>query len=538
MGAGVPIVAGRVSLIRHRYFTLFCLWLVLTSINLNKAYHIDDTFHLEAAEWIGDNPLRPMSGMVNWDAVPQPLYEFNQPPLFFYLIAGFTKLFGTNEIPLHLFLSIFTFLALWFFQKIAEYLSLKNSNFLLFFFAFCPAFIVNQNLMTDVPILSLELGFLYFILKAAKQERLKNYLLASLLLCCGLLIKYSLLPLIPLFILVLLIRKHFKFLPVIFIPLIVLSIWSLWNYKEYGGIHLLGRPRDSLPLIHFMDFINCLGAISVFSIPFVYGLYPSKLLRWLIIIAVSLFILSVIGFARDYFSGETYNKYLSYSFTINGFIICATLLITLLINIKQTGFKDFISSSRFAILLTAGGLGSFTILFAPFIATRHLLLVIPLVLILGGDLINRLNGIIKTISLILTATLGILLGISDWMYADVYRQLAAEVELPKDKIVWTAGHWGWEWYSKKRGMKQYDDYLTKLQHGDYLVFPDQASHPYINTERMKLVEKKWKTPSFLSFFSVEMARMYASETNHAPWILSKRPIDAIYIFRVDTTSTP
>lgn len=521
----------------HRYFTLFCCWLFLTCVNLNKAYHIDDTFHLEAAEWIGDHPLNPMSGMVNWDAVPQPLHEFNQPPLFFYLIAGFTKLFGTNEIPLHLFLSIFTFLALFFFQKICDQLLIKKSGWLVFFLAFSPAFIVNQNLMTDVPILSLELVFIYYLLKAGECAPLKNYLISSVILGCGLLIKYSLLPLILVLLFVLLIRKHFKFLICLLIPITFLALWSVWNYIEYAGVHLLGRPRDSLPLAHFMDFMNCLGAISAFSIIFIYSFYPSKILKWLILIAALAFLLSVVGVYLNYFSSESYNKYLSYSFTLNGFIICAALIVNLLKRLNQNGWPKCVTSPDFVLLLSVAGLAGFTVLLAPFVATRHVLLVIPLLLLLGNNLINETISSIKNIGVLLTVVLGILLGVSDWVYADTYRQLAAEINLPKGKTMWTAGHWGWQWYSKKRGMKQYNDSLSILKPGDYLAFPDRVSHPYINTANMKLIEKKILPPTLLSFVSVEVSRMYASETNYTPWVLSKEPIDAVYIFEMDSIAT-
>ena len=71
-----------------RYILL--IWLIATLFNLNKAYHIDDAFHLEAAAHIVKNPLRPMSGFINWDDVPKPMYEHNQPPLLFYIISFYS----------------------------------------------------------------------------------------------------------------------------------------------------------------------------------------------------------------------------------------------------------------------------------------------------------------------------------------------------------------------------------------------------------------------------------------------------------------
>ena len=71
---------------------------------------------------------------------------------------------------------------------------------MLIVFSFCPALIINQNLMVDVPILAVLLGTLFYTLKARKLKSLKNHIFAAILLSLGVLIKYTLLPIILLFI--------------------------------------------------------------------------------------------------------------------------------------------------------------------------------------------------------------------------------------------------------------------------------------------------------------------------------------------------
>ena len=63
---------------------LVFLFAIATSINLDKAFHIDDAFHLHAAQWISEHPLRPMSGTIDWSGSVEHYYDGNQPPLFFY----------------------------------------------------------------------------------------------------------------------------------------------------------------------------------------------------------------------------------------------------------------------------------------------------------------------------------------------------------------------------------------------------------------------------------------------------------------------
>ena len=94
------------SIFRKEWLIIGLLYLVATIINIDKAYHIDDAFHLEAINWVKDHPFQPMSGLINWNESKQPMYAENQPPLYFYLFAPVSALFGNGEIVLHLFQSI------------------------------------------------------------------------------------------------------------------------------------------------------------------------------------------------------------------------------------------------------------------------------------------------------------------------------------------------------------------------------------------------------------------------------------------------
>lgn len=82
---------------------ILLMWVFLTSVNINKAIHSDDAFHLKAAQHILKDPLRPMTGTIRWDELePTPIYVANQPPGLFYMIAGVSLIFGFNEIAFHL----------------------------------------------------------------------------------------------------------------------------------------------------------------------------------------------------------------------------------------------------------------------------------------------------------------------------------------------------------------------------------------------------------------------------------------------------
>jgi hypothetical protein len=83
-----PYVSTGMVWYRNAYFLALCLWIVPTLININRAFHNDDTFCLYVGKCIIVYPLPPMSGMVNWYNDPEPFSNANQPPLFFYMMAA------------------------------------------------------------------------------------------------------------------------------------------------------------------------------------------------------------------------------------------------------------------------------------------------------------------------------------------------------------------------------------------------------------------------------------------------------------------
>jgi 4-amino-4-deoxy-L-arabinose transferase-like glycosyltransferase len=533
----MPLDSRLSGIVNHRYFLLIAIWLVLTLINVNKAFHIDDTFHLEAAQYLKENPAKPMSGLITWGDDPTPLYKHNQPPLFFYLIALFTGIFGTSEIPLHLFLSFFTFVALYYFQKSARLVSPQNEKILLILFGFCPALVVNQNLMTDVPVLAIITAMAWFLLQASRTGRLIHYLLAALVLGFGLLVKYSILPLLVVLFLVIFLKRDYKKLLVVLIPVAMLSAWSFWNYVEYGSVHILDRPNSDIHINKFWAFMGCTGSVSAFAVSFLTGAFRSGIIKKVVLSGLVLFIGSIIVFYFSEIPEGQYSKYLNIAFIINGFIIFGTLFMTFL-NQMKVGLKKFIESDRFIILLFLTALSAFIILFAPFMSTRHILLVLPFVLLFGCDLIEKASGPMNRLSVILTVILGLLLGISDWQNAGYYRKMAASLELPEGATTWSAGLWGWKWYAVENGMKPYTMNYSDVKEGDYIVFPGDVSPQKINENiNLVLVDKKWEEADLLTFFSGnDFASLYNSTQKKPPWTLSKSPVDTIFIYRIGAIS--
>lgn len=520
-------------LLSYKYSLLILSWLVLTLFNINKAYHIDDTFHLEAAEWIRNNPTTPMAGKINWFNMPTPLSEHNQPPLYFYFIALVSSIVGTSELALHLFQSIFTFLSLLYFIKILNVLSINNKNYLLALLAFSPSLLVNQNLMVDVPILSITMGGIFYLLKAKHLNKTINYLLAFLFLGLGLLIKYSLLPLFIVFTYSVIIRRDYRQLYLSFIPIIFLGLWSFWNFKAYGRIHLLDR-ESGFHIMRLWWFMLCLGSMAIFSFPLIDGYYQKRFIRKAAYSIGLMLIILIILVLLNLFPEKLFSKILVYLFLINGFLVFFVLWFKLIKELRAYGLLKVMESDRFIIFLSFISLSLFMILFAPFGATRHILLVLPFILIFGKELLDKTTKRMNSTAIGITVVLALLLGISDWKYADFYRQQAANIEIPYNENVYYAGHWGWQWYSEKRGWKQFHLAKSDITIGDYLIFPGDISIEKIDRSlKVDTIRKIWQDADITTYFSVSsFASMYSSSLERPPWNISMQPLDTIYICKV------
>ena len=511
------------------------LYLVATSFNIDKAYHIDDTFHLEAINWIKSHPFRPMSGLINWDENRQPMYAENQPPLYFYLVALISALFGNGEVTLHLFQSIFTFFSLVGFYKITQLLTIEKGLLLTTFFAFCPAFLINQNLMLDVPLLCFNLWFLYYLLKQPIQSETKRYWTVGLILGCSLLIKYSSIPLLAVLLITLLWRKQYHFLYVLLIPMGMLGLWSCWNYVEFSHIHLLNRPHKALNFSIFnkklIAYITCLGAIAPFSLAFITGYFSKYRLATLITpLTALLFVFLTVATAKKRIYLLTANEILAVFFLLNGLIIIGLVLIS----IWRKSIALHNSSTTDLILLTwIIAMSGFVILFAPFVANRHVLLIVPPVLLLGGRWLAPLSIFNASQTLLVAIVICLVLAISDWRFANFYRQKATEaaVMLSGQKRVWTVGHWGWQWYAKQQGFREVQADSVEFKRGDYLLSPTGiASQKIPDGIQLQPVHYLTEPFSWLTFLSTNYYNSFYGRG--VSWAYSHFPIDTIKIYRV------
>ncbi|RLD93696.1 MAG: hypothetical protein DRJ29_08035 [Bacteroidetes bacterium] len=222
---------------------------------------------------------------------------------------------------------------------------------------------------------------------------------------------------------------------------------GIWNFTEYGSIHLIDRPKNSIHINKLWSFIACLGSVSVFIPFFIYGCLPKRYMG--IIIHISYLLLGL-AFTAIYFGDFQESRIsvlMNTLFLTSGSLVLIALFLVGF-NLVKKDFYGFFKSKQFVIFLYLASLSLFVILFAPFSATRHILLIIPFILLLGHELIDKTTHGLKMLSMGTALLLGLLLGISDWKYADFYRNMSIQ-ELPVGNTTWTVGQWGWKWYAQK-----------------------------------------------------------------------------------------
>lgn len=518
------------SCFRKPYFFLL-LYLVSLGFNLNKPFHNDDTFHLESAKLIEENPLKPMSGEINWNEAHR-LFNSNHPPGYYYLLSFMGSRFGYDEWVLHLFQSLFSFLVIVFFFKIAQRVNSGYEYFSTAFMVLNPALIPNQNLSIDIPILAMHLGLFYFLLKDSSFI-FKRVFIMGCLLSISILMKYTSIALIPVF-LILGVGNR-KLWLVLVLPFITLVFWSFWNIYEFGFVHIFSREVHSLSfyvvVYQTAAFILALGSLGPLSLlffsrkgSFSFYIKAINITSGLLLVGI------VIGQMGGFLSASISTWLLWGVFMVNGLMVVGMLIYN--VALKKKLIQILNNRIEFILWLWLLAFASFVILFSPFMATRHVLLALPPILLLLVYYLKEISFRIKLITLSFLSILTVMLSVSDWKFADFFRQ---EARIISDKYlhesnVYFTGQMGWQWYAKKKGMQKYNADSDTIFCGDLFVIPSKVSAEQLpDIKKFIRVEERLEKTNWLKMIST--SGYYRSNARVLPWNIDLQNADCIKIYR-------
>jgi hypothetical protein len=488
---------------------LLLFFVIATALNLTKAFHIDDAYHVQAAQWIAAHPLQPMSGTINWSGWVQHFYDGNQPPLFFYGLALWGSVFGFGEIAMHGFEALFTGVCIVLFYRLAVMFTKQHAVWLTGLLVLSPAFLVNQNVMVDVPLLACLLGFLHRLFAALQLRSVQKLVQASLVLTAGIFIKYTMLAVLPLLLFGTW-RLGGRAWLALLVPSVALLGWSVWNLHEFGFIHLFGRSLsgfsgDGLG-IRMVSYAMTLGAVA-----------PWLLVGFLVQLSTKVHRMAAVALALGIgvvvcaWAGVLGPAFIERALLI-GFMLNGTFGLVLMF-IKIGGTDIHLRDVRYVLLLSAIALAGFVIVFAPWMATRHVVLVLPMLLLLAATGFARLQRSVRYALLMVTATMGIGLGVADRRVAAFYRDAARSIALQhQGHTIWYAGSMGWGYYAAQAGMEDFSSHeAAPFKPGDLIVqpmdfmvpgIPDHVRTVPVDTVVQVLdVRDRFCTRSWLRFYS-------------------------------------
>ncbi len=506
---------------RYRAWGLAGLWVLATGLNLLKPFHLDDTAHLLIAEHILRDPLHPLSGTLNWLDTAEPIFVTNQPHLFFYLLAGVMAVFGTGEVALHLFLSLFTGLAIWAAHRLFSRFVPDLALFLTAALVLGPGFLINQNVMVDMPVLAMMA--LAVLLVTDERLSARRGAAAFAAFSAALLSKYSAVFLFPALLWGALANRRAAAWALL--PVLALAGWSLFNLYDYGAVHVLNRPANEGGIVPSPKLtIALIANLGAFAVPVAALLVVAS--RWRLVWgalwlagAAAFYPVILVLLARP---GEPL-------MSLNALLFGAAVAVGAAAGARAARLGWTLWRDRgdpagwFAghrgdatlVLWLAGG-AVFFATFPPFMATRHaLLLAVPLfALACRGHL--RAPGLGRAGAILLPwALVGVFVTANDIAFARFYRDQApiladrARALAGPGAKVFTRGHWGWQWYAARAGMITYDSRASVISPGDILVDPQGISAQALaDAERFETLETIVQPASI--FTVLDTHRFYAS----------------------------
>jgi hypothetical protein len=501
------------SLKNNKLFNLLFIGSILILINIIKPIHIDDPFYIAQAEWILENPFKPLSGSINWMDSTKPFYQENNPPLLSYFLALGIYFFGENIMLLHLITGFFLVGLMYFLFQIKAKTNQNNSTFWWIVFL-SPVILINQNLMLEIPLNFFIFGGIYFYLISDRNIRFSY--IGAIMFGLAFLSKYSALMFFLLPFLYWYQTKNNSYLYSIILILLIVGAWFGWNYLEIGQVHLFLRKSSiSFEIEKILSFIICVGNILLFSIYRFFDKFKKgKFLYGALIF--TLFLLPSILYLLHFISRDIY----FYLYTAISLIFG---IIWLFDFIKMMNSSQMLKKEAVVVVCY-----TLLILYAsPFIATRHF---IPIILVYGFIAFSSIK--IPKIIIILNIIWTTMIGLADVSYSRFYEMMALELSQKyTNHTIYTVGHNGWQYYSQKNKMIFYDIDSSKPKIGNVFIIPTNT-HNQIIDSNFKLLQKEIiaPKPNFIQHFIGRKNASYGSNyMNFVPFIFSRDPVDTFRI---------
>jgi len=484
-----------------RSYLLVALGTVLCLVPFSgKAFHVDDTLFLFAAQQIVQHPLDPYGFNVVWTTTQERMADITKnPPLACYYAAVVGRIAGWSERAFHI-----AFLMPSIGLVVGTYhLARKFTRFPLVAAAatlLTPGILVSAtSIMCDIMMAALWMWAVIFWIEGLDSKKPLLLFTSSLLVAACALTKYFGLALVPLLVVysVVRLRAVGKWALHLLIPVLVLigyQLWTAWLYGrglilaagEFAGIQRL--QQQASPLGNAIVGLSFVGGCTLSALTLV----PLLWSRRQVVIGGVLSALGALALARGWVDlglraagAEAYHAQQEHWALL---ALQLSLLVGSGSSVLALAFAD-IWEQRDAgsVLLALWVLGTF--LFAGFlnwtINARSVLPLIPAACILMSRGLEKCSALMSwralpglVIGLVLTGALSFWITASDVALANAGRQAAVQIRdhiKPDARRIWFEGHWGFQYYMQSFGFVPADEKNSDFRVGDRIILPENTT---------------------------------------------------------------
>lgn len=516
-----------------------------TLLNAVKPLHMDDTAYCYDARQIASHPFDPYGGTVFWYDRPDPASEILAPPVLPYWWGAAIWLFGERPLLWKLWLFPFALLFVWamwgLFRRFARGLELP----LLAMTILSPVFLPSLNLMLDVPALALALGAILLFMRACGKSSWKLAVAAGLVAGLAMETKYTGF-LAPVTMLLYALsgargrselrlgpcRRLVLWLVAAGLAGVLFTACESLIAIRYGSSHFLAHLRDNEEAL-WQRLVNC--AAPLLSLTGALG--PAVLmlglvaLRWswtklalagAIVLAIYASVAAIkgtlqvyLGLDPDFFVASRWTGSISTEQAVFSLLGTALWAVLGVLALRVTGPSPMAGFERarwrwrpipwfLVTWLALEVAGYFTL--SPFLAARRVMGVVTTATLLAGWVASRTARRPGRRTLVwLVAALGVILGLGfyaiDLHEAQARKQAVVDAEKfirgrSSEGVIWFAGHWGFQFYAERLGMRPAAAEESHLQAGDWLLIPDDSVHHQDLTLAARKVHEEYVVSEF------------------------------------------
>lgn len=478
----------------------------LTVLNAAKLVVVDDTAYLLFARHIAARPLDPYGYELFWYRSPEPAMHVLAPPVVPYWLAAGVALFGEHLFLLKLWLFPFALALCLAARSLLRRFARGTEDVGVALLALSPAVLPLFNFMLDVPAVALGLAAVAVFVRGCDRGNWPLVLAAGVLAGLAAQTKYTMMTVPAVLVWYGLLHRRARSAAAAGLVAVgVFAGWEAWLASRYGVSHFLYHLRDQ-QAASGGGLSEWVGAKSVLFRPLLgylgwlglgWGLIAGRALGVPRRVVAAIAQVAVVGIVavcavpysesvllRSKATGHPRLDLAAAVFYPLGAAVLVAALVACAVLCFRTGggWPVRLRWDR-ANWFLAGWLGiELAAYFAltPFPAGRRVIAICVVMGLVACRLVSRVRRVKRgwVPERWITAygvTFGIGLFALDAWDALPERELAcraaAVIGDRGGHHVWTQGHWGWQYYTDRLGMRLVDPGRSGLRAGDWLIMP-------------------------------------------------------------------